>query len=265
VVLGLILLAVATALHVGLLFAARWAAGLPFGERTMRGAWAPDPDGSSRVAFSRAAAGVAGWYLAAAILAGGGAYLGGDEHVDERSMRVRVMPGGPADRAGVKDDDRIMAVDGAPVQDWDELKARITAHDGGPVRLEVERQGARLVLEPEARGSPPRIAVGPPRVHDELGVGAALVYGLAAPPRVLFSIARGTLRTVAGKEHAELVGPVGIVREAGQAAPAGAYVWLRFNSALGAYLLPIIALASLLGAALRRRHANALPTAGKSS
>ncbi len=55
---------------------------------------------------------------------------------------VNIVPDGPAARAGLRKDDRIRAVDGAPITSNEPLLAlRSRARPGGLVRLDVERSG----------------------------------------------------------------------------------------------------------------------------
>jgi len=67
----------------------------------------------------------------------------------------KLSPGGPAERAGLREGDRLLAVDGEPVASWDELPPRIEnrGRDGGALELKVQRDGSRVDLEvvPERR------------------------------------------------------------------------------------------------------------------
>ncbi|HZQ26171.1 MAG TPA: RIP metalloprotease [Acidimicrobiales bacterium] len=52
----------------------------------------------------------------------------------------------PAQQAGFKPGDRIVSVDGRPVNTWDDLPTYIRAHPGQPIHFEVVRNGQRLTL-----------------------------------------------------------------------------------------------------------------------
>lgn len=52
-----------------------------------------------------------------------------------------VQPGSPADETGLRSGDRIIAVEGRPVDDFDTAKSVISAHAGEPLRLAVVGQG----------------------------------------------------------------------------------------------------------------------------
>ncbi|MBI2902540.1 MAG: RIP metalloprotease RseP [Candidatus Methylomirabilis oxyfera] len=63
-----------------------------------------------------------------------------------------VMDGFPAREAGVLRGDRIVAIDGQPIEKWEELAKQIHQSPGRPVRLTVEREGQRfdLAVAPKA-------------------------------------------------------------------------------------------------------------------
>ena len=50
----------------------------------------------------------------------------------------RVTEGGPAAQAGLRTGDRIVAVDGKPVQYWEDLARAVQAAKGGPLRVTVQ-------------------------------------------------------------------------------------------------------------------------------
>jgi len=53
----------------------------------------------------------------------------------------------PAAQAGLRPGDRVIAVDGLKVEKWDELSNAIKNSGGGPVRLQVEREGKVMEVE----------------------------------------------------------------------------------------------------------------------
>ncbi len=64
----------------------------------------------------------------------------------------RLLPDGAAARAGLQAEDRILAIDGSPVADWEHLVKWIRGHPGQPLQLRVLR-GERVLelrLTPEA-------------------------------------------------------------------------------------------------------------------
>lgn len=63
-----------------------------------------------------------------------------------------VMEGFPAREAGLLRGDRIVAIEGQPIEKWEELAKQIHQSPGRPVRLTVEREGKRfdLAVAPKA-------------------------------------------------------------------------------------------------------------------
>jgi membrane-associated protease RseP (regulator of RpoE activity) len=230
---------------------ARWLGGRRYGARMFKDALttlAGLPYEEPAVRYSRAVSGIVAWYLGAALVGAWAAYTGGETHVDDTSLRVSLAPDGPAARAGIRDGDRVLAVEGERVASWDVLRRKIADRAGEPTRVTVERNGAELDFEPIPDGLPARISVGPFREHRDIGLGAAMLSGLTQPFEVLRSIARGTARTIAGADKPELSGPVGIVREVELAREPRSVATLRFVTALAGYALPFVALVSLLAA-----------------
>ncbi len=60
---------------------------------------------------------------------------------------AEVLDGSAADAAGFRVGDRVLSVDGRAATDWDAAVALITPRPGETVAIEVERDGARLVLD----------------------------------------------------------------------------------------------------------------------
>lgn len=177
-----------------------------------------------RVLF--ALAGPVGCYLCAAAFVTLGLLISGRDVIDAAGMRVRVVAGGPAAEAGFVDDDRVVSVNDVPIVDWPHLQEAVAAHAGEQIQVAVQREDGQLVLRPTP-GPNGKIGVGPAFEHQDVGVGAALGEGFAAPPRVLATALKGLVQVVVGRgERAEAVGPVGIVRNMGQASAP------RFGSAL---------------------------------
>ena len=209
-------------------------------------------------------------YLFASILMFFGFLLGGNQVVDETSMRVNIAPDGPAAQVGIQKGDRIVAVNGEGIRDWDHLKTVVGAHPGEKIDIEIARGEERLHLSPtpvadgDMKG---KILVGPYTSWQPVTAGQAAVLSVTEPPKVVYNLVKGLVRMVAGKEKPELSGPVGIVKETASAAKSGAHVYLKLLGALSAYLggfnlLPLPALDGgrllfLLYEAASRRRADA--------
>ncbi len=67
-------------------------------------------------------------------------------HGDYAAKVGYVKPGSPAASAGLRYGDRIVAVDGEPVQSWSGLQEKIRARGGQAITVEIERDGARQTV-----------------------------------------------------------------------------------------------------------------------
>src|SRR5438105_3051290 len=95
-------------------------------------------------------------------------------HQDLAAKVGYVKPQSPAAQAGLRSGDRILRIDGEPVEGWSALQEKIRAHAGQPLTMEVDRGGARETL---------RIV---PAVHEETNPIETVKHGrigISAVPR----------------------------------------------------------------------------------
>ncbi|OPZ08055.1 MAG: Regulator of sigma-E protease RseP [candidate division BRC1 bacterium ADurb.BinA292] len=76
-----------------------------------------------------------------------------DRLLDEVTLNMRIppivgelIPNYPADRAGIKRGDRIVAIDGEPIESFSDMTRLIAARPGVETRTTVEREGEQLEL-----------------------------------------------------------------------------------------------------------------------
>jgi len=158
-------------------------------------------------------------------------------------MTVTFPPGdpGPAITAGVQQGDRILAVAGRHVDEWEDLREAISAHPGEAIDLEIERKGevVHVSVTPGPKGAKNegRIGILPTGQHREkIGIGTAAVLSVTEPPKVVYLLVRGLARMVVGKEKLEASGPVGIMKETAAAVKLGPGETLQLLGAISAYL-----------------------------
>jgi len=152
-----------------------------------------------------------------------------------------IVPGSPAERAGLKVGDRVVEAGGKPIAYWEELVQAIRTRPGAPLRLAVVRNGERIEIEvvPDAAsaggvqigriGAAPRV----PESHAERilvrvnhGVLSALAKGCAKTADIaLFSLKMLGRMLIGEVSWKHLSGPVTIADYAGQSAQMG---WLSY-------------------------------------
>jgi regulator of sigma E protease len=171
-----------------------------------------------------------------------------------------VSAGLPAEQAGLRPGDRIVAVNDTPIESWEQLSKTILASNGQRLRLAVERDGARFFLDVTPALRENRTIFGEPagevyRIgieasHEWSHVGPIEAVGMAAQQTWTAStvVVKGLVLMVQGRVPLrELGGPIAIARAAGQQARAGARYFLSMLAFLSVNLavlnlLPIPAL-----------------------
>jgi len=156
----------------------------------------------------------------------------------------KVLPGSPAERAGLREGDEILAVDGEPVADFGALVALVqprpgvrldfaVERDGGtlsvPVEVEAQREGERLVgrigVQPAAPGALPEGM----RTLERHGPIGALVHATDKTWSMSVLTVRMLWNVVTGDVSVKnLSGPINIAEYAGFSARQGILAFLSF-------------------------------------
>jgi regulator of sigma E protease len=154
----------------------------------------------------------------------------------------RVMPGSAAERAGIAEGDRVVAIDGRATRTWFDFTAVVSKSPGRTLELEVERQGRRYPLratpepvgEGEARIGRLGVEAGPQlkqeyeRMTTTVRYGPVAAVGQAAHKVYdlsIFSIKMLGRMVVGDVSWKNLSGPITIADYAGQSAQLG---WITF-------------------------------------
>jgi membrane-associated protease RseP (regulator of RpoE activity) len=69
-----------------------------------------------------------------------------DEQIALDPVRVAVVPGGAAESAGVISGDVIVEINGAAIENFDDLRSQVEPNPGAPLAMVVERGGERVEL-----------------------------------------------------------------------------------------------------------------------
>jgi regulator of sigma E protease len=137
-----------------------------------------------------------------------------------------ISQGSPAESAGLQAGDRIVSIDGRPVQ-ADDISAVISGSDGRPLTVVVVRDGERVSL-PATR---PRLNDGAYRLGfilagEGLPLNEAAQESIGLSWRVTRDIGASLGRLVRGDGRDDIASPVGIVQGSSEAAKQGAETFL---------------------------------------
>lgn len=152
-----------------------------------------------------------------------------------------VTPGSAAEAALLQEEDVIVAVDGDPIFDFEQLREKIRGSGGNAVSLTVWRDGelGEFTMEPRRTDLP--LADGSFETHYIIGVspgmafepatetpslGDAMTYGVSQIVFITKTSLSGLYHMIAGKiSTCNISGPIGIAETSGQAASQG---WISF-------------------------------------
>ena len=166
-----------------------------------------------------------------------------------------VVTGMPAYKAGLKEGDRILAVNGKPIHDWDELPPSLRSNTDRTVHLAVERGGRRVdidVVPMNPDGSVAahgQIGIRPPREGtfvERYGLGESIELGVRGTAAMIASVYRGMWLTISRffYYHEYVGGPLFLAQAASEAARQGLDSYLQLlaliNIAIMAFnLMPV--------------------------
>lgn len=155
-----------------------------------------------------------------------------------------LSPGEPAQQAGLRLGDRILAVDADPVDDWRDWVQRVRESPGTALRVEIERDGTRLELSVTPRAvlaegaTVGRIGAGvevrddlmdPYRVRVRYGPFEALAQSLHKTLDLSQLMLRVMGRMLTGQASVRnLSGPITIAETAGRSASYGLDHFIKF-------------------------------------
>jgi regulator of sigma E protease len=198
-------------------------------------------------------------YLMAIALATALAATVGFAVPDPSASVGQIVPGHPAEQAGLADGDRVLSVAGTPVSTWDDLVRAIQDRPGQAVALEVERTEGEatrrlsLTLVPRDDGGVGRAGFQMHLLRERrpglgaIGLGVAQTHGTAG--RTLSALAAIFSRE---KGAPRLSGPLRIGEEMARAAQRGgeALVHILFNISVALALFNLLPFPGLDGGRL---------------
>lgn len=177
----------------------------------------------------------------------------GVEEATNSAVIGKVLSGAPAQAAGLKDGDRVLAINGMKVDSWEKLTAGIgKSPSDKPLLIEVNRGGevkevkVKPIFNKEMKKT--YIGIKPEVVYKKMGIIDAVKNGFQRTyeSTVLLLASFGLLFT-GGASMSDLAGPVGITKLVGEVATIGWAQLLGFTAFLSINLgilnlLPIPAL-----------------------
>jgi regulator of sigma E protease len=136
----------------------------------------------------------------------------------------QVLPGQPAEAAGLRVDDAILAIDGQSLRSFSEIPPIVAAAAGRELVFRILREGRTLELRiaPKDTGAGPRVGIAPKTVVKQFGPPGAVAEAV----RWTWDMTRQTFDVVyrlvtARISPKTMMGPLGIAQASGEAARSG--------------------------------------------
>jgi len=145
---------------------------------------------------------------------------------------ANVLPGQPAEQAGIRSGDQIYSIAGKKVADWEQIILTISSRPAQPTDMVVirDKQRIELTVTPVV-GEEGRAMIGISRVQ-KLNPLAALGNGFKFTSQVTLLILDFVGKMIVGQAPADLGGPVRMVVEIDQAVDTGFYYLLQLAAFL---------------------------------
>jgi len=141
-----------------------------------------------------------------------------------------LMPGYPAERMGAQPGDRVLSINGVAINEWPEIRKTLQAIDTDEANIAVRRGNEEITLSgivPYAAEQGARLwGVQPSRM--KYPVYRAAFVGMNYCWKMSVAILEGLWGMITGKVEADVAGPVGIARMAGDAASQGFWTFITF-------------------------------------
>ncbi|HYX67324.1 MAG TPA: RIP metalloprotease RseP [Burkholderiales bacterium] len=151
---------------------------------------------------------------------------------------AKVLPGSPAERAGLQPGDRVVRAGEAPIEDWESFVNAVRAHPGVPIALTLESAAGTRVVEVTPDAKTRLIGAGPQQPRDYAAkilvrVQYGPLEGVERAAAKTWDIALFSLKMLGRMLLGEvswrhLSGPVTIADFAGQSAQMGWISYLTF-------------------------------------
>ncbi len=161
----------------------------------------------------------------------------------------KVFDDTPAAAAGLMNGDKVVAIDDAPIDDWQDLVDAIVASDGATLNFQVERAGQlqNIALTPRYEEAAKHYVIGVQQKMQQ-SLGLSLKYAVIRTWDSTKMIVEIIPKLISGEVSRDnIAGPIGIAQISGQAARQGPLVFLSFMAIISVNLgvmnlLPIPAL-----------------------
>jgi regulator of sigma E protease len=142
------------------------------------------------------------------------AFIGLPSKVENYSAVVeQALPGTPAFDAGIKPGDRLVAINGEPINDWRDISKLVQKYGQKPLEVRIERQAQIITktLTPIRVNDVYMIGINAIPVYQRTSVGEALKMAVVHPWLYMEGYIKYFGMMFKGKVQGKFMGPIGMV------------------------------------------------------
>lgn len=152
----------------------------------------------------------------------------------DKNMVGKVVPGGPAEQAGIHNGDLIVAINGRQTDTWYELTSIIHQNPQKEILITVLRGEQKIDFKviPRLDAKNNIGLIGIERMWEKQGIFASIILGIKQAVGVSILLVSSLMQMIFGKIPADVAGPVGMVQLVGQAVEFGWASVLNFAAIL---------------------------------
>jgi regulator of sigma E protease len=134
-----------------------------------------------------------------------------------------IIPGGQAEVAQLQKGDKILAIQGQPVSEWQDVVSLINANPEKEITIEYERQGTvrTITVVPEKDSQTGTGRIGIQADSRKYAFFPSIRYGLEHTVMFVRMFIVNIAQMITGQMAPDVVGPVGIIQFVGEAAKTG--------------------------------------------
>ena len=152
-------------------------------------------------------------------------YFTGLPKFTDKPIVGSVMVDMPAARAGIKEGDRIVSIDGVEVHTWQQMTGIVSKNKGEPLEIKIKRDNIfkTITLTPDVDKEIGRALIGITSKFEiiRMGIFGSFYEGFKYTLFLIWQIAISLWLIITGQIAAAVAGPVGIAHMVSQAAKAG--------------------------------------------
>lgn len=141
-----------------------------------------------------------------------------------------------ADNAGLKAGDKILTINSKPIAKWTDVQSVLKENGLNEATVVVEREGQQKTfkMQPEFNKeyNKPMIGISPKVEHKQLGLIDSFVNAVVYEKFIITSMIMGLVHLITGGGSADLSGPIGVAKMAGEVASVGIVPLLNFTAFL---------------------------------